>query len=173
MIAPFFIIPLFLGFIFPSHACELSEKPLESSPIVIDGYKPLISLEDSNRHLVIRDPRTKAVKEGQNAGVWMRLENRLKTGVRIVRVTSDIAKNLELHTHIKDGDIVRMRPINAIGIPAEGAVDLKCGGLHIMLISVAKDIEGGDTFPITLHFDQGQPVTFFVKAERPKCNRCH
>ena len=53
---------------------------------------------------------------------------------KLVSASSPVAEHVELHGHIKDGDVMRMRSVESIDVPAGGSVQLAPGGLHLMLI---------------------------------------
>ena len=66
---------------------------------------------------------------------------------------------MELHTHIRDGDVMRMRPVNDIPVPANGEVSLQPGGLHLMLIGLARPLNDGQSIPVSLRFERAGEVT--------------
>jgi len=53
---------------------------------------------------------------------------------------------------------MRMRPIDGVEIPAGGSVELKPGGLHIMLLDVQRDLEPGQTVTLKLDFESGRSL---------------
>ncbi len=53
--------------------------------------------------------------------------------VELVAVTTELAQRVELHEHARDGDLMVMREIKAIPVPAGEDVVAKPGGLHLML----------------------------------------
>lgn len=55
-----------------------------------------------------------------------------------------------------------MRPVKHIDIPANGKVELKSGGLHVMMIGVHSKLKVGDNFQLTLNFEQAKPMTITV-----------
>jgi copper(I)-binding protein len=78
------------------------------------------------------------------------------TGARaIVGATSEAAGKVELHEMKRSGAMMRMSQVQRIEIPAGGSVELKPGGLHIMLFDLKQAAKAGDTIPITLTFDDG------------------
>jgi periplasmic copper chaperone A len=62
-----------------------------------------------------------------------------------------------------DGAMMSMREVPEIALPAGATVELAPGGLHIMLIDLVEDLSPGDTFELTLEFEQTDSVT--VTAE--------
>lgn len=69
---------------------------------------------------------------------------------KLVAVQSGAAKKVELHTMEMDKDVMRMREIESLELPAGKAVELKPGSYHIMLIDLNKPVKEGDTVAITL-----------------------
>lgn len=82
---------------------------------------------------------------------------------RLVGVSSNAAKRVELHTHIKDGDIMRMRHIEAIPVDAGATVEMRPGGLHIMLMGLHAPLKEGATLVLNLTFEKSGDVE--VQAE--------
>ncbi|MFN8532832.1 MAG: copper chaperone PCu(A)C [Dehalococcoidia bacterium] len=102
---------------------------------------------------------------GGNGGVYFVLRN---TGAadKLVSVSSDVAKAAEIHQTMTEGGVARMAPVTAIEVPANGSVELKPGGYHIMLIGLNRELRAGESFPLTLKFASGASgvVTVTVKG---------
>jgi copper(I)-binding protein len=77
---------------------------------------------------------------------------------RLVSASAPISKTVELHTMQMDGDVMRMREIPAIEIPAGQTVELKPGGLHVMFIGLTQTLDNGASFPLTLRFEKAGEV---------------
>lgn len=77
-------------------------------------------------------------------------------GDRLVAASSPVAETVELHTHLREPDtgIMRMRPVEAIAVPAGETVTLQPGGRHIMLIGLTETLEQGGTLPLMLTFEK-------------------
>lgn len=73
-----------------------------------------------------------------------------------------VAGKAELHDHIHEGNVMRMRKVEAIDVPAQGTVELKPGGLHVMLMSLKKPLKTGDGFDLVLTFEKAGAVTVKV-----------
>lgn len=76
-----------------------------------------------------------------------------------------VSETAELHTHIKDGDVMRMRQVEAIEVPAGQAVTLQPGGLHVMLMSLKAPLQDGQTFDLTLTFEKAGTLTVPVAVK--------
>lgn len=75
-------------------------------------------------------------------------------GDRLVAVATPAAKKAEFHLMSMEGGVMKMRPVDAIALPAGKPVALKPGGYHIMLRGLVKPLEPGQTIPLTLTFEK-------------------
>ncbi|WP_456446383.1 copper chaperone PCu(A)C [Thiolapillus sp.] len=86
---------------------------------------------------------------------FLTLHNKGSKEHRLVAAESPAAGMVELHTHINDNGVMRMRPVDDIPIPSGGMAELKPGGYHLMLMMLKKPLKSGQTMPITLEFEDG------------------
>jgi copper(I)-binding protein len=99
-------------------------------------------------------------------GVFLTLKNNGGTADKLLKAASPVAGNVELHTHIKDGDAMRMRAVENIPVPAKGQTALEPGGYHIMLIGLKQPLKEGGSFPLTLTFEKAGSVTVTVPVQK-------
>lgn len=104
--------------------------------------------------VMIADAYARAARQG-NSAVFMTLINHGASDHAIVGVSGDVAKAVELHTHLHEGGMMRMRQVDKIAIPAGGKASLQPGGDHVMLIGLHKALEAGDMVHVTLEFADG------------------
>lgn len=115
-----------------------------------------------------QDPYVRLAPPGAPAtGAFMVLKNGGDKDVKVVKAENPLSRVTELHNHINDNGVMRMRPVPAIDIKAGGEAVLKPGGLHVMLIDLKAPMREGDTVPITLNFDDGSSKTVEAKVVRP------
>jgi periplasmic copper chaperone A len=86
---------------------------------------------------------------------FMVLHNGSDKDIKLIKAASPVAKVAELHTHINEGGVMKMRPVPAIDIKAKGETQLKPGGLHVMLINLNHPLKEGEKVAITLGFEDG------------------
>jgi copper(I)-binding protein len=102
-----------------------------------------------------------------NGGAFLSVENTGTTPDKLLRASTDVAGTVELHTHIKEGDIMRMRQVQAIDIPVNQKVTLAPGGFHIMLMGLKKKLVEGERFPLTLEFEKAGKITVEIAIDKP------
>lgn len=74
---------------------------------------------------------------------------------RLLDVTSPVAKRVEIHTHIKDSDVMRMRKIDGpLLVTADKPIKMSPGGIHVMLMGLNNPLDAGTTIPVTLVFEK-------------------
>lgn len=105
---------------------------------------------------------------GSNGAMYLTISNSGDAPDRLVKASGDIAKSIELHTVIKNGDVMQMRPVEAIDVPAKGSVKLMPGSFHVMLIGLNRELKLGDTFDITLQFEKAGPIKVQATVKQPE-----
>lgn len=97
----------------------------------------------------VKDPWVRATVPRQTAtGAFMQL--RATAGARLVEARSPVAGVVEIHEMKMAGDVMKMRAVPGIDLPAGQTVELKPGGYHIMLLELKRQIKEGETVPLTL-----------------------
>lgn len=101
----------------------------------------------------------------RNGAAFLVIENGGEAD-RLVGAAGDVAERIELHTHLMDGDVMQMRRVEAVEIPAHGTASLQPGGVHIMLLGLEAPLKEGERFPLTLTFEKAGEVAveFAVEA---------
>lgn len=89
----------------------------------------------------------------KSGGAYMTIKNAGSTADRLLSVSSTVAKKTHLHTTVMENNVMKMRPVDAISIPAGGMVELKPGSFHVMFMGLKQPFMEGDMFPLTLTFD--------------------
>jgi len=112
-------------------------------------------------------PYVREVPPGQmNSATFLTLKNGSDKEIALIKAVSDVAKNVELHEHVHDNGMMKMRQVPKISVPANGETVLKPGGYHIMLIGLTRKIKSGDIIDLSLEFDDGSKQA--IKAEVKK-----
>ena len=108
--------------------------------------------------LQIENAYTRATVPGQRAaGGFMKIENKGAVD-QLLSASSPVAGEVQLHEMSMDGQVMRMRQVKDIPVPAGGAVELKPGGLHLMFMNIKTPLAAGETVPVKLKFAKAGEV---------------
>ncbi|WP_448190720.1 copper chaperone PCu(A)C [Azospirillum sp. sgz301742] len=100
-----------------------------------------------------------------NGACYLEIVNTGHEPDRLVSAASPAAAKVELHTHLMDNGVMKMRPVEGFEIaPGEPQV-LRPGGNHIMLMGLTGQLKPGTSFPVTLTFAKAGAVTVEVPVQ--------
>lgn len=100
-----------------------------------------------------------------NGACYLEIANTGREPDRLVSAASPAAAKVELHTHLMDNGVMKMRPVEAFEVsPGEPQV-LRPGGNHIMLMGLKEPLKPGASFPVTLTFAKAGAVTVDVPVQ--------
>lgn len=127
---------------------------------------PLFAAE---AELTVSDYYVRMVPPGTpTSGAFMTIKNSGGSDRKLVKADSPAAKTVELHTHINDQGMMKMRPVKAVDVKAHGQAELKPGSHHIMLIDLKQTLKEGETVPLTLTFDDGSTRKIDAPVKKPQ-----
>ena len=81
-----------------------------------------------------------------------------KEGTRLVGVSSPVAGVAEVHEMKMENDIMKMRAVPGLDLPAGQTVSLKPGGYHLMLMDLKAPLMKDSTVPVTLRFKDAKGI---------------
>lgn len=132
--------------------------------LVLTGQAWAQSAADSVK---VDDPYVRAVPPGQpNSASFMTLQNSSGSDHALVGAESPVAKVVELHTHIEMDGMLSMRPVERIELPAGESVELRPGGLHVMLLGLQQKLNPGDKVPVRLLFEDGSGLDLSAEVRK-------
>lgn len=104
------------------------------------------------------------VPQQKATGAFMQLQSVQDT--RLVSASSPLTPNVEVHEMAMQDNVMKMRQVPAVELPAGKTVELKPGGYHIMFMNLTQPVKSGDTVPLTLTFEgkDGKRETVEVQA---------
>lgn len=119
------------------------------------GDKPAVTVGG----LEIYAPMAMSGMKEQTTGGFMVIKNTGAIADRLVSASCQAAMMTQIHETVMDGDVMKMREVAGIEIPAGGMVELKHGGYHVMLMDLKQDVKAGATTSCTLKFENAGEVT--------------
>lgn len=84
---------------------------------------------------------------------------------RLVGVSTPAAGVVEVHEMKMVDDLMRMRQVTALDLPAGKPVALVPGGYHLMLFQLKQQLKDGDKVPLTLEIEDASKVRSTIKVE--------
>jgi len=118
--------------------------------------------------LELEHPWSRAMPESSSTGaVYLSIRNTGKEADTLLSASTPRADMAELHVHINDNGVMRMREVNGgLALAAGSQVKFMPGGYHIMLMGLKQPLKAGDRFPLTLKFAKTGSVTVEVLVEK-------
>ncbi|MDI3317863.1 MAG: copper chaperone PCu(A)C [Bacillota bacterium] len=103
--------------------------------------------------LRLRQAWARAAEAGQNAAVYLTIENPTGQADRLLDVRTDVAGRAELHQSRMNGGVMEMQPVTGgLEVGAGKSLSLAPGGYHIMLFDLRRSLRPGDRFQLQLRF---------------------
>ena len=114
--------------------------------------------------VTVTDPWVRGTVAGQMAtGAFMKLQS--AKDAKLIEAASPVAGVVEIHEMAMENNVMRMRAVPSLALPAGRSVELKPGGYHVMLMDLKQQMKEGETVPVTLVVETaGKRETIEVKA---------
>ncbi len=110
----------------------------------------------------------------KNGAAYLVLKNSGKEADTLRGAQSQVADRVEIHEHIHEGDVMKMRQVSGgVAIPAGVTVPFKPGGYHIMLMGLKQQLEPGQHIPLKLSFAKAGEVTVEAQVEKSEPHMAH
>jgi len=114
--------------------------------------------------IIVEDAYVRHMPPTQSVtGAFMVFKNTSDVDRAVVSAESDVAGTVELHAHLHENGVMKMRQVDKIDVPAGGETILKPGGLHVMLIDLKQPLDLGQMVEIKFILDDGSSTQ--VQAE--------
>lgn len=133
-------------------------RALFISTVVLVGFdivSPVLAHEATSKGVTVAHPWARATPGGSTVGVaFMEVKTADGTQDRLMSAASPVAGRVEIHTHIMDGEVMKMRRVDGIDVASGHSHVLKPGGDHIMLFDLKQPLKEGDLVKLTLTFEK-------------------
>jgi copper(I)-binding protein len=116
--------------------------------------------------IVVEQPwsRATAAKVG---GAFVTLRNNGALADRLVKVSTPLAEKAELHETKVENGVATMRPVDGVEIkPRGGSVQLKPGGVHVMLLGLVRPLKEGERIKLTFTFERAGAIEVEARVEK-------
>lgn len=121
--------------------------------------------------IVIDHPYAVPSPVGSTAGAmyFRTLKNHGEQADRLLGARTAVAASVEIHRSTMDGNVMRMRAVEALPLPAKTTVKPMHGGeWHLMLLDLKAPLKDGDRFAVTLRFERAGEKDVSVWVQQPR-----
>ena len=116
--------------------------------------------------VTVKEPWVRATVSAQKAtGAFMQITS--AQDARLVEAKSPVAGVVEVHEMVMEKDVMKMRAIKGLDLPAGKTVELKPGGYHVMLMDLKEQMKEGATVPVTLVIEGKDKKRSTVELKAP------
>jgi copper(I)-binding protein len=116
--------------------------------------------------VTVKDPWVRATVPAQKAtGAFMQITS--AQDARLVEAKSPVAGVVEVHEMVMEKDVMKMRAVKSLDLPAGKTVELKPGGYHVMLMDLKEQMKEGATVPVTLVIEGKDKKRSTVEVKAP------
>ncbi len=127
-----------------------------ASSLLLSTLSGVVSAGGVADTIDVTNPYVRGVPPGQpNSAAFMTITSKAGEDHALVAAESGVSKVVELHTHVMEEGMMKMRKIEKIDLPAGQSVNLQPGGLHVMLIGLQQELVPDRPVTINLVFDDG------------------
>jgi copper(I)-binding protein len=125
-----------------------------------------IAHEVTREGVTVAHPWARATPGGAKVGgAYLEIKAAAGKGDRLIAARSPIAGNAEIHNHIMDGGIARMRRVEAVPVASGKSVVLEPSGYHVMLMDLKQPLKEGDLIKLTLVFERAGEIEVDATVE--------
>lgn len=125
-----------------------------------------VAHEYSAKGVTVAHPWARATPGGATVGAaFLEMKAARGRGDRLVSARSPAAGAVEIHSHVMEGGVARMRRVEAIPVPGGKSVVLKPSGYHLMLTDLKAPLKEGDLVKITLVFEKAGAIDLEATVE--------
>ena len=120
--------------------------------------------------IMVMDAYARASRPGAPTGaVFMVLHNMGQTEDRLIGAATPVAQIAQIHTHIDDNGVMRMREVkDGIPLPPGTMHEFARGGDHVMLMGLTRDLTNGETVRLTLVFEIAGEIEIEVSVDNQR-----
>ncbi|WP_157369024.1 copper chaperone PCu(A)C [Algicola sagamiensis] len=126
------------------------------SCVVFAGTQSKVDIEE----FTVRAP----IPGTQNTSGYLVVDNYGNQKVTIKSVSSNVADKTEIHTHVMEGDMMKMRKLDQLAVPAKSKVTFEPGGHHIMFLGLTKDISKQQSIEVIFTLQDGRQLVSQAKV---------
>lgn len=127
---------------------------------------PADSHEFTSKGVTVAHPWARATPGGARVGsVYLEVRAQRGRGDKLIAARSPVAGNAEIHSHVMEQGIAKMRRVDAVAVPGGQSIVLRPSGYHIMLLDLKQPLNEGDLAKVTLVFETAGEIEVDATVE--------
>jgi periplasmic copper chaperone A len=139
---------------------------MKTHKLILSAAALMLAAAASHAQTTVKDPWVRGTVAQQKAtGMFAQITS--PGGGKLVSVSSPVAGVVEIHEMSMEGNVMKMRAIPGLDLPAGKAVELKPGGYHVMLLDLKQELKAGDTVAVTLVIEGADKKRETVEVKAP------
>ena len=122
----------------------------------------------------VRHPWSRATPPGAKvAAGYMEIRNNGRQPDKLVSASTAAAQRVEMHVTERDGEVMKMREVKSLEIPARERYELRPGGSHLMLVDIVRPLKKGEKFAMRLLFERAGELEIELEVQELGSRRPH
>lgn len=134
--------------------------------LMLACFAPANANEETSKGVTVAHPWVRATPGGATVGAAF-MEIKTDKGVtdRLISASSPAAGRVEVHTHIMEGDVMKMRRVEALELKEGQSHLMKPMGDHVMLFDLKQPLKEGDLVKLELGFEKAGTIAVQATVE--------
>jgi periplasmic copper chaperone A len=122
----------------------------------------------------VRHPWSRATPPGAKVGAgYMEIRNNGAQPDRLLSAVTAAAKRVEIHVTERDGEVIKMREVKALALPARERFTLRPGAAHLMLVDIVQPLKRGERFKMKLRFERAGEIEIELEVQEMGARHAH
>ena len=111
------------------------------------------------QEIIVNDAWIRGVPpSAKTTAAFMTIQNTGSKEMTLISATCEVSEIVQIHTMEQVGEVMKMKELSKLSVPANGQTSLAPKGYHIMLIGLLRSISEGEVIPLSLNFTDGSIV---------------
>lgn len=98
----------------------------------------------------------------KNSAAFMTIDNKTDQDDKLISAAADISERVELHNHLMEEGVMKMRKVDHIPVPANAQAILKPGSFHVMFMGLKDELKEDTQFKLSLTFEKAGVIEFDI-----------
>src|SRR5579871_1485685 len=136
--------------------------------LALRSLPPAMARAPRRASIDVEQPWARATAGATTTGaVYMTIHERSTVPDKLVAATSPVAESIEIHAHTMEDGVMRMRQVAVVDVTSSTPATFAPGHFHLMLVGLKHRLVQGETFPLSLSFENAGVVEVTVTIEGP------